>query len=196
MAAHKPETSEKRGNMPPYPQGAAFAALLVWHLNFGTRPTGSPAKPGKRWNNKEFAGAVGGVGDRTVRNWRAGRSCPNEIGSIERALFGDSDKFCEWIFDLWHNYDKLKRDAINKITETRNVNNNYANNVSISVSKAYNNIDEKFQNEYMCEQQINRIVAIIRISDMNVDELDVIKKEIQNSLIPKIINNRNKREEN
>jgi hypothetical protein len=80
-----PERPEKRGNEPPYPHRANFAKLLDWHLNFGTRPTGSPDQPGKRWSNKEFGDAVG-KHERSIRNWRTARERPADLATIEREL--------------------------------------------------------------------------------------------------------------
>lgn len=104
-------TSEKSGNRTAFPEGDSFAEQLNWHLAFGTRPGGGPDRPGKRWNNKEFAEAVLGSatdpesGSRVVRNWRAGRNRPQQLGSIERALFGDNDAYRHWRFALRTAYD-------------------------------------------------------------------------------------------
>ncbi|WP_428485437.1 tetratricopeptide repeat protein [Rhodopila sp.] len=99
------EPPEKSGNEVPYPQGGSFADLLSWHLDFGTRPQGSPDRPGRRWGNKDFAVALSGINERTVRNWRAGRNPPTELGSIERELFGDNDAYDQWCIDLRAAYD-------------------------------------------------------------------------------------------
>jgi hypothetical protein len=99
-----PETAEKRGNEPPYPQQASFAKLLDWHLDFGTRPNGSPGRPGKRWDNVEFADAIG-TNERSVRNWRSGRVRPVNLGSIEYVLFGRNDAYKDWRFDLRAAYE-------------------------------------------------------------------------------------------
>ena len=88
-----------------YPQGGSFADLLNWHLDFGTRPQGSPDRPGRRWNSKEFGAALGGTNDRAVRNWRTGRNLPVHLDIIERALFGDSDTYDQWRIDLRVAYD-------------------------------------------------------------------------------------------
>src|SRR5260370_7221895 len=98
------ETAEKRGNEPPYRRQASFAKLLNWHLDFGTRPTGSPGRPGKRWGNVEFAEAVG-TNERSVRNWRSGRVRPSNLGSIEYVLFGRNDAYKDWRFDLRAAYE-------------------------------------------------------------------------------------------
>ncbi|SON56436.1 Regulatory protein AfsR [Hartmannibacter diazotrophicus] len=100
-----PETPEKTGKGSPYPEHQEFSKLLDWHLNFGTRPEGSPDAPGKRWNNKRFASAVGSVNERTVRNWRTGRSRPNDLASIEEELFGKNAAYDQWRFDLRHAFD-------------------------------------------------------------------------------------------
>jgi hypothetical protein len=76
-----------------------FAELLDWHLSRGTRPTGSPESPRTQWTNKEFGFQVG-VNERTVRNWRAGRTTPPEIASIERELFGENPVYNFWREEL------------------------------------------------------------------------------------------------
>jgi hypothetical protein len=100
------ETAEKRGNEPPYPDQAGFAKLLDWHLDFGTRPTGSPGRPGKRWDNVEFAEAVGVLAEKSVRNWRSGRVRPDNLGSIEYVLFGQNNAYKDWRFDLRAAYER------------------------------------------------------------------------------------------
>ena len=100
------ETLEKRGNPGPYPGGANLEKLLDWHLNFGTRPNGSPDRPGKRWSDKDFGAAVSGrspdedVCRKNSRNWRTGKVRPSDIASIERVLFGDDPAFDSWRLDL------------------------------------------------------------------------------------------------
>jgi hypothetical protein len=100
-----PDTPEKSGNEPPYPRGAGFAKLLDWHLDFGTRPNVSPNQPGRRWSNAEFAKKVDTT-DKSVRNWRAGRVLPDDLGSIEYVLFGNNIAYKEWRFDLRVAYDR------------------------------------------------------------------------------------------
>ena len=99
------EPPEKFGKQAAYPRGGSFASLLSWHLDFGTRPQGSPDRPGRRWGNKDFAAALGGVHERTVRNWRTGRNPPTELGSIERELFGDNNAYDQWRIGLRAAYD-------------------------------------------------------------------------------------------
>ena len=98
------DTPEKRGNEPAYPRGASFSKLLDWHLNFGTRPNGSPDRPGERWSSVEFSQAVGTT-DRAVRNWRSGRVLPINLGSVEYVLFGKNAAYKDWRFDLRAAYD-------------------------------------------------------------------------------------------
>ncbi len=98
------ETSEKFGKDAHYPKDGDFAALLNWHLNRGTRPNAHPERPGRRWSSKEFAGKVG-LNERVVRNWRADRNRPNDLTSIERELFGDSEAHDAWRQDLRTVYD-------------------------------------------------------------------------------------------
>jgi hypothetical protein len=66
-----------------------FRELLREHLSNGTHPNGVPGKPGQRWTAQTFASKVG-ADERTVRNWRAGRTLPTEptLVAIEQALFG------------------------------------------------------------------------------------------------------------
>ena len=109
------EEPEKFGNPPPYPGAGGFAALFDRHLRFGTRP----ARPGKRWGNKEFAYAVGDVNERTVRNWRTSRSRPADIASIERALFGDNETYRGRLFDLRRAYDEPAPPAMGRAAPRR-----------------------------------------------------------------------------
>jgi hypothetical protein len=95
---------EKSGNQVAYPNGGSFAELFDWHLDYGTRPEGKPDLPGKRWSNGRFAEAFGND-ERSIRNWRAGRSRPNDLGAIERILFGDNAAYAQWQFDLRRAYD-------------------------------------------------------------------------------------------
>lgn len=69
-----------------------FPEVLGWHLDNGTRPDGSPEKSGQLWSNAAFGQAVG-VSDRTVRNWRTGKSYPDDIRSLESSLFGDNPAY-------------------------------------------------------------------------------------------------------
>jgi tetratricopeptide (TPR) repeat protein len=69
-----------------------FPEVLSWHLDNGTRPDGSPERAGRLWTNAAFGEAVG-VSDRTVRNWRTGKSYPDDIRSLESILFGDNPAY-------------------------------------------------------------------------------------------------------
>ncbi|WP_158812690.1 tetratricopeptide repeat protein [Methylocapsa sp. S129] len=82
----------------------SFAELLDSYLSQGARPSGRPGKPGKAWTSKEFAAQCGGLTDRTVRNWRRGRTAPPELGSIERELFGDNSAYDDWRQELREAY--------------------------------------------------------------------------------------------
>lgn len=62
-----------------------FAWLLNMHLDRGTRPTGLV----RAWGMNEFAAEVG-TSRQAVANWRSGKSVPNRIDFVERALFGDT----------------------------------------------------------------------------------------------------------
>ena len=73
-----------------------FAQLLAWHLDRGTRPHGKPDRPGKPWGDAVFAHDIGGLNERSVRNWRTGSTTPPDIGSLEAALFGDNEAYAPW----------------------------------------------------------------------------------------------------
>ena len=77
-----------------------FSDILDWHLfENGTRPGGTPEKPGKLWPKKKFAEIVE-VDERSVRNWLNGSNLPNDLAKIENALFGDSQAFSDWRREL------------------------------------------------------------------------------------------------
>lgn len=91
------ESPEKSGKEPAVsPTGASFWELLDWHLRWGTRPGGLPGRRGREWNNKAFADAVG-VNERSVRNWRTGRSRPNLfLERVLEVLFAEKPEFESW----------------------------------------------------------------------------------------------------
>jgi hypothetical protein len=60
-----------------------FMNMLRAHMIRGTRPEGSPSAVGRCWTVKDFASRVG-VSEKTVRNWRNGETCPDDLLSIER----------------------------------------------------------------------------------------------------------------
>ena len=93
------EKLEINGSLSAYPKGESFAKLLDWHLKFGTRPDGSPDQQGPAWKNLEFANECGWT-DRTVRNLRTGRTHAQDLGTIERVLFGSSKAYGKWRSDL------------------------------------------------------------------------------------------------
>lgn len=85
-------------------------ASLNWHVKEnGTRPDGIPGKPGKAWEDAEFALACN-VGDadkpdyaaRTVQNWfdEALGVVPRNREPIEKALMGSEPAYAEWRRDL------------------------------------------------------------------------------------------------
>jgi hypothetical protein len=78
------ESSGKADFDPSYPAGGSYAELLEWHLDTGTRPGGRSGRVSRPWNAKEFASSVG-VDERSVRNWRNGRSRPADGLAVERA---------------------------------------------------------------------------------------------------------------
>jgi tetratricopeptide (TPR) repeat protein len=86
MAARKDTEAERKS--PPESEAdqaaRAFALLLAWHMDNGTRPIG----PLRRWTAKGLGDACG-VSERSVRNWRNGTFLP-QIETIERELFGSN----------------------------------------------------------------------------------------------------------
>src|SRR5262245_2609318 len=100
-SSEPPEISEKVRIFPKgYPEHGSFAELLRWHFRNGTRPNGDPSRPGKkRWSPKEFEAKIGlrSLG-RTVRYWirRRDPKRPNDLPSIEQALFGENEKYDRW----------------------------------------------------------------------------------------------------
>ena len=90
----------KSGRRPADRSLWTFGEILGWHLfENGTCPKGSPNLPGRRWAPKSFAHAVGSV-ERSVRNWLTGRNIPNELNSIEHALFADNQAYADWRYEL------------------------------------------------------------------------------------------------
>jgi tetratricopeptide (TPR) repeat protein len=102
-----------RTSRPPLPADRAvwtFAQLLDWHLARGTRPKGTPTDVvGDRWTNKLFAPHVGS-NERTVRNWRYGRTAPQQLELIEKALFGDNQAYALWREELRVAYRAIAQD--------------------------------------------------------------------------------------
>ncbi|MEQ1934167.1 MAG: NUDIX domain-containing protein [Fimbriimonadaceae bacterium] len=73
--------------MPPLDEAErSFGELLGDHLNSGTRPPGC-SRQGRAWTRVEFADKLG-ISDRQVRKYLGNDSLPNEIETIESALFG------------------------------------------------------------------------------------------------------------
>ena len=104
--SERPKAPEDFGNPGSYPKGGSFAELLSWHFNHGTRPEGTPAKPGKKWTDDEFGKSVSSSRSdldtyrKNSQNWRSGAHCPNVIHSIEQTLFGSNVLYASWIIDL------------------------------------------------------------------------------------------------
>ena len=75
-----------------------FAALLVQYLTSGTRPMTAAGEP---WTYAAFAAEVPSsraneyVSPRSVSNWCKGKSLPEEIEPLLRALFGRGDRHAE-----------------------------------------------------------------------------------------------------
>lgn len=61
--------------------------VIDFHMVHGSRPTGGPFEPGRQWGNDDLAACVG-QDERTVRNWRRGRTVPPSIAPLEREFFG------------------------------------------------------------------------------------------------------------
>src|SRR5688572_32889224 len=106
-----------------YPKGESFAQLLKWHLEFGTRPRGSPKRSSPRWTVKEFAFAVGPRDERTIRNWCSGKSKPTDLQSVEREFFGENSEFDRWRMQLREAYDGISggADSANHAKRVRQV---------------------------------------------------------------------------
>jgi hypothetical protein len=104
----------KLGEIPPEERASwSFHKLLRWHLDNGTRPAGRPGNPGRQWSTKQFANALGNVGERTVHNYKIGATIPADIESIERELFENKVDYSDWrqeIRSVW-SLAKQQRDA-------------------------------------------------------------------------------------
>lgn len=103
------------------PQGSgklAFGQILEKHLlTWGTRPSGQPGKGARNvWTKQEFADAVG-VDVRSVRNWCAGRTLPNEIESLVRVLFGANEAFEEQRLELREAYISSRRAGVQAVPD-------------------------------------------------------------------------------
>jgi len=61
-------------------------------MRFGTRPSGTPGKPGRRWKQIDLANACE-ASDRVVRAWLADEYPPEIVERVERAFFGDSKNY-------------------------------------------------------------------------------------------------------
>lgn len=75
----------------------SFPQLFGWFLDRGVRPSGRPDLVGDLWTNALFAKRAG-LDERTIRNWRTGRSLPSDtdLGGIETILFGDNPAYADW----------------------------------------------------------------------------------------------------
>ena len=104
-----------------------FAALLDWHLERGTRPSGAPESKGAPWANKEFANEIGkvkrvqGPNERTIRNWRNGDTLPepSDFAAIPRALFGGKPEYTAWQNDLTEKYHARRAHNQDELTGDR-----------------------------------------------------------------------------
>jgi hypothetical protein len=75
----------------------SYRELVEFHLRkHGTRPDGSPLRPGKIWQYEEFA-RTAGIASRTLRSCRRlNVASPSTRNSIERALFGENEGYTDW----------------------------------------------------------------------------------------------------
>ena len=85
------EMSGDEAGIGPHAANIPFNELLARHMRNGTRPDGSPGKPGRPWTTPEPAGKVE-VSDRTVRNWLHG-TYPDLPGRVEDAFFGSNPAY-------------------------------------------------------------------------------------------------------
>ena len=86
----------------------AFSKMLDNLLSRGTRPDGNADSIGKAWSNSELAKALGS-NERTVRNWRSGRSLPIEISTLEGVIFGNNKNFDDWRVEFREVYNRCRR---------------------------------------------------------------------------------------
>jgi tetratricopeptide (TPR) repeat protein len=94
------------GNRPEGP--LAFSALLRWHMDRGTRPSGSPEAEGLPWSVKELANAAGTT-DRSLGSWRNGGH-PEDLRPLENAFFGkEADTKYAWFRDELRRAYRLAR---------------------------------------------------------------------------------------
>lgn len=75
---------------PMPPPRLSFGKLLDWFMLRGIRPMGDE-RQGSPWGVKEFADKVK-RSDRQVKNWLQDKHVPEELNSIEAALFGRNQK--------------------------------------------------------------------------------------------------------
>jgi len=139
-----------------------FAQLLDWHLNNGTRPNGKPESPGLIWNNKQFAQAVGGVNERTVRNWRNGRTKPPDLASIESALFGQSP-----------NYDESRRqlrDAFRGTKAARAPDGSTGSNVSVPLLVGCLSSENFHAFEELITSNVDRVIGLKMVAYQSAEE--------------------------
>jgi transcriptional regulator with XRE-family HTH domain len=80
-----------------------FPLLLNAHLERGTRPTGLVSK----WGTNEFAAEVG-TSRQAIANWRSGKSVPNRIDFVERALFGASPNYEGYRQQLRSSWERIR----------------------------------------------------------------------------------------
>jgi hypothetical protein len=100
-SGNAPETQRKSEAL------QAFARLLQWHLDKGTRPDGSPDTEGAHWTAKEFSPAVG-KSERAVRGWLKGETPPDDPRPIERELFGTNFGYGQFRNELRRAYNSAR----------------------------------------------------------------------------------------
>jgi hypothetical protein len=96
----------------------SFHALLRWHLDNGTRPSGAGHPRRLRWTNGAFARAIREAFKTTcdesaVRHWKTGRHLPDaetKLDYIERVLFGNepTGQYADYRDDLRKAYASAK----------------------------------------------------------------------------------------
>lgn len=99
--------------LPPNRADYTFGDLIYFHVfDYGTRPAGSPfAKTGDPWEGGAFCDLIG-IDLRTLRNWIGDKHLPDEIGFLEKELFGNNALFDDSKLEL--------RQAL-RVTRARNV---------------------------------------------------------------------------
>src|SRR5437667_12804096 len=72
----------KGSEMSPADRASSFATLVDCHMTHGTRPAGIRGIDGDPWTPQTLAPVIG-CSERTVLNYRNGRTLPSDIRPIE-----------------------------------------------------------------------------------------------------------------